>query len=887
MRSIVIAAPFAVLIGACGGSPSTTVPPPSSNPPASVTIQTGDGQQAEPAATVAIKPAVLVRDASGQPVSGAVATFSVDSGGGTLAAASATTGTNGVATAGDWTLGQAEGRNVLKVTVGSLAPVKFVATAAIVGATLPAMNVGTGGGSISVTQAGPLNGFKLIVPSGALASPLQVTLSYSSSASVPHPAGSAIVGPLVTLSTSLAGYSAAPLTIHIPAVIPANTVPSVVLYDPSTGIVQPTSTVSWDANGISAALSQLGPATTANSQQAQSSNRPATLLNGTSFSAAVMVTQTSLVMADMTSAFLPGQDDWEFDAPGTILDTVNAITVGHVATEYWYFAARPNPAKLWQQYQVTPGVPRSNRFGIRWAALVDRTLLPTYFTAIRQWIINLLGVDGASYNEFVAIRTLMAQSPVVPQPQLVVLLRSNAAVGTFLLPVMVYKAIGNTLYIADPHYPGDATRAITFSASGSMNPYTSADGVAYDFAFPVTLPAMVPMAVISAGYQQVVAGTIGNAEFGAFPYQAYSKYGPLRDTIWVPDTLRVWVQCPNCSPVVTSAAAPEATASLTTLDPWTRSPSTSAWTSRATTLVGSFNRIVTPAPITESWGFVVSARSPGAAPFKQWIDWHRYTIVKVNDTVIVSPKPLGAGVPGTFTQQTQGPLPANRVYSWDFNDNTAVVLTGNNPVATHTFAQTGIYAINAKILDAATNQPLATATLIDTVSPPQFAWRFTSATAPVVVLPPGGIGSLHSDTLAQGVIDGYLANLHATPANNVLFVADSSGCRGAVLEQFPPGEVQDTGLVRSRNIALFATNCFDATTSTGTFAMGTLGSGALTGSFLPLPNLPPGPVIVGSVISATMTGTAIAGQFTWRVNYSGGVGQYTVQFQGTQIIPKP
>ncbi len=74
----------------------------------------GDGQSAAAGTTVPIPPAVLVADQFGNAVAGATVTFAVAQGGGGITGpASVTTGSDGVATVGGWTLGTTVGANQL------------------------------------------------------------------------------------------------------------------------------------------------------------------------------------------------------------------------------------------------------------------------------------------------------------------------------------------------------------------------------------------------------------------------------------------------------------------------------------------------------------------------------------------------------------------------------------------------------------------------------------------------------------------------------------------------------------------------------------------------------------------------------------------------------
>ncbi|HEX3868261.1 MAG TPA: Ig-like domain-containing protein, partial [Gemmatimonadaceae bacterium] len=87
----------------------------------------GDQQTALVATSVPILPSVKVTDAFGNPVAGALVTFTVNSGGGLANGAAVNTGADGVATLAGWRLGNAAGANTLTAATGALA-VTFTAT---------------------------------------------------------------------------------------------------------------------------------------------------------------------------------------------------------------------------------------------------------------------------------------------------------------------------------------------------------------------------------------------------------------------------------------------------------------------------------------------------------------------------------------------------------------------------------------------------------------------------------------------------------------------------------------------------------------------------------------------------------------------------------------
>ena len=75
------------------------------------------------------RPAVRLLDAEGNPIQGAAVTFTVTGGGGSVTSSLATTGSDGVATVGNWTIGA--GSNTLQASIPApfrVAPVLFGAT---------------------------------------------------------------------------------------------------------------------------------------------------------------------------------------------------------------------------------------------------------------------------------------------------------------------------------------------------------------------------------------------------------------------------------------------------------------------------------------------------------------------------------------------------------------------------------------------------------------------------------------------------------------------------------------------------------------------------------------------------------------------------------------
>lgn len=97
--------------------------------PSSITKATGDNQSGTAGSDISTAPAVTIKDAHGNLVSGATVTFAVVSGGGSVTGGTQATNAAGIATVGSWKLGTSVGGNTLSATVGSLSAVTFTATA--------------------------------------------------------------------------------------------------------------------------------------------------------------------------------------------------------------------------------------------------------------------------------------------------------------------------------------------------------------------------------------------------------------------------------------------------------------------------------------------------------------------------------------------------------------------------------------------------------------------------------------------------------------------------------------------------------------------------------------------------------------------------------------
>jgi adhesin/invasin len=115
------------------GSPATFTATAAAGQAATMTVVEGDDQSAAPGVAVPVAPKVRARDAFGNNVDGVPVSFVVSAGGGSVTGAAQSTGADGTAAVGSWTLGPTPGTNQLTATANTPGimgnPIVFDATA--------------------------------------------------------------------------------------------------------------------------------------------------------------------------------------------------------------------------------------------------------------------------------------------------------------------------------------------------------------------------------------------------------------------------------------------------------------------------------------------------------------------------------------------------------------------------------------------------------------------------------------------------------------------------------------------------------------------------------------------------------------------------------------
>lgn len=828
----------------------------------------GDGQQGEPGSLLAVQPRVQVKDAAGLVVPGASVTFAVDSGGGTLDASTAVTGTDGTASGGNWKLGAGEGRNVVRATVGAIAPAKFVASARIVPVTLPTQTVPSSGGVLTVTRAGSaIDGMTITFPSGSFAAPVDMQVSYQSSATLPVVTDMRVGSPMITIATTGAVASNEMYRIRIPVNVPDGEFPLVAIVNASTGFLDALTTVDYDANSVTALGWSLdesahaeGTAASAVLWKLHAAFASAKASQNVQL-AVLFVQKTKLHNLIVDTSFRPGNDDWEFD-PATTPVYNGTTSSGAVVTERYYFRTKNsiNNGSLWKRFQLATGAEGSNVAGMRWNKQISQdfdALVPRHASAAQA-----ARAAGATKYDLNIIESIVASFIASKgAPQIVAFKNLNTGV---ISTVLAYKWDGPSglLYDANPSLPGDVTRKSTWNAQGfqctqSCLPIIGINHlISYkkklDAEYPAVLDGTINRPIVPQAFASSHDAVIGQTQPNGI------------DTLFVADdTSRVWVECPTCTgQVSTTLPLKHGAAGIQTQKIYYEL-SSNAWTPHSAPQAANgffFNVKTFPRANPNQWanfklgiegrGYSTNPVTPGS--FGSWIGWKEYRVIKFAPTL--DAKQVVPGVTATFVFGVNGgpSLPADGTYEFDWGDGIKTLLTSKPATLQHKYDNVGTYQVKLKATHKSGAGRIAAATFPVDVKHGYIQWRFE--TAVVTSSGPPLTGADGEDSLLYNSTVDALNKIRTNPGDASIISYSDRTNANAALQLVPPGTGgMQYGYVPTARFAFLAEapNVF----------IGPFGNGVLKGQFNIFDDFT-GKVGFTNTIDATMTPGFLMGTIT-------------------------
>lgn len=868
----------------CGGT-SPTMPPPAAPTPVTVTILAGDGQQADPGQAVAVRPAVIVKDAGARPVAGVAVSFAVDSGSGSVAGTSATTGADGIATSGVWTLGTS-GPNVLIATVVGLPPVRFHATALgppprtlFEGLALPPE-----GGSLKYTKSGdPLSGLTLTVPVRAFPGSTHWTVTADPGVAVPLPPDFSQVGPVLEV-TNGQGVADSVMTLTVPMHL-ANDV-AVAPFYVEAGSLEPIPLVDRTDSSATLATRHFSADRLALPQNAPTGSAfragPAAAF-GTVRIVWVSTPKQKLV-GTFTSSFRPGVDDWEFVNLGDYISPDGDCEGMSVTAMYYHAMVRASgQPSLFHRYDQSLKNQWDNLQGIRFAGSVQGDYDARFAAGIRQ-VVTLTAqavAKGVQLDNLTSAWILLT----LKLDQHPVLMGLHGSAGGHA--VVAYAATSNGTHtdvlFADPNYPGQS-RTMAFEA-GVLTPVQlqlngRGTSSAFSKAYALGVSAEIPINQIATRWAEFTQRAAGGDRYPT-SYR-FETYDYLTNT-WVPlpaalettdPQLKIRTICTDCPTPVPGRAPGEQTADI--------------WDADGQQRVAS--QTLSNAPGKTSYLAVAGALSPFSPSrfgLSGFLDTKSFAVTYAPFTVHPDGASEAIGVDISFAASPGGLGGPGPVFRWDFGDGTPAVTKTADSTITHQWSKAGSYTVTVELRTAA--MTLLARTTVPVAISPFYAWSLVTATVTASSLPPGGIGPLPEDTAVSKLAAKVIADLVATPTQSAIYVVGKASpgaacAAGAYFAQFPGAIATDSIPFNALRGVLGI--CGGEPLYTGTLTFGPLWDGILDGIASQSVNLPPDTVVFpGGSIHATVSPGELIGTFTFKVRYSTGLGSYTISFEAIRELP--
>ena len=736
-----------IALAACsGGTPTTSSPPPPPPPtpgaPASLAIVAGDGQSAAAASVLPVQPAVLVKDAAGVAVPNVTVHFSVDSGGGSLAVTSATTGSNGVAMAGTWTLGAAAGvTNVVSASVAGLPTIRFHAHAFGVAARpiFTNLTVGTGGGTFRYTKAGDaLDGLTLTVPAAAYHAAVQWTITADSSITVPLPAGFSQAGPVLVI-TNGQGYADSTMTLTVPLHLAAGMVAAPFYFDPVSGTLEGIPLVASTSTAATlATLHFSGDLMAIPGSGAKLSMLRSSIRAGFGSVRVVWIQLPGASLAGTyTTTFHPGVDDWEFINYGDFLSPGGDCEGMSITAMYYhyYFRLGPTPrAGLFHQFDLSLLNQWDDIQGIRFAGSVQLDYLQRYHAGVDQVasqtaVAKANGLVGTSMtSDWILLTLKLTGRPV--------LMGLKGPTGGHAVVAYAATSDGSntTVSFSDPNYPGTTTRTMTF-VNGILDPVNLALNAAespdyFSMAYALGVSAEVPLTEVTARWQQFIAGTAGSDNYPKDYH--FEVFEPLTGT-WstlgsvfqtTQNTLKIRAICNDCQFAAGSA-------------PWEEPAQ--IWDAVGQTVIGPVgfrDNITTTTPF-----MAVALALGNDYPHRAgYLDAQAFTFVHGSFFVTASDATPSIGVAVNFVNHHGGLAITGSQWKWDFKDGTPTVTATNDSLISHAFTAPGTFDVAVTLVNAGV--PKGTATVTITVQ----ATQSVSITPIPLAANPGIAATLNATT---------------------------------------------------------------------------------------------------------------------------------------------
>jgi len=379
------------------------------------------------------------------------------------------------------------------------------------------------GGMVVVNKPGdPLDGFVINVPAKSYSNGR--TFKVSSALITNQSFGDDInpISPLITVDNG-GEYAGNLMYVRVPVKVPEGNFAMGFIYDEKSKQLEGMPLVAMDADSITVATRHF-----------------------TGFF--ISMIEKALLKKDIDSGFRPGMDDWQFTNYGSFISR-GGHCEGQSLSAMWYYCTQPDGKDmcLYGRYDnngnkpSTPDLWQDDSLGYRFCSRVHEDFALTFSD---EFWFNLSGkalklvnntweiVDAPGLSDETRYNMFAYSIRATNEPQFVRIRGQGAHT------MVVYKIVGNALYVADPNYPGNTDRKIIFySGEGKFKPYQSGanrteiekgNSVAYNNIEYYAKSTLVTWTRIAPRWTEFKAGTIGNDKFP--PYEVVVNEGADKKT---------------------------------------------------------------------------------------------------------------------------------------------------------------------------------------------------------------------------------------------------------------------------------------------------------------------------------------------------------------------
>ncbi len=240
----------------------------------------------------------------------------------------------------------------------------------------------------------------------------------------------------------------------------------------------------------------------------------------------------------INTGYIPGIDDWQFSNYGSSL-APNGHCAGQTLTSAYYYLTRTSNGEdnLWGLYDNdTSDFWYDDNDAYRYASVIQDEIDFTSDEFI-DFIDYSINSDLIAYNAF------LYAMYITGNPQFMAIYShddSDDIVSGHA--ILAYKSNDGKIYVADPNFPGQQERYITYNLSNGFSLYNSGDNandindegtIQYDTFIFIGLGALVDFDSLELQYQKLLDGTIGDYEMAtlALDYMETYSYN-IDDIVW-------------------------------------------------------------------------------------------------------------------------------------------------------------------------------------------------------------------------------------------------------------------------------------------------------------------------------------------------------------------